>query len=265
MKRHPATFFMMLFLPLVLHACGASEQAAPPPRCEDCHKLSSLEAGKTDLPLREWTQEAGRGLVRKDVMMMTDTKQFIFKFPRRGRHDADGGGRCAGCHPASAQGIRHGLIQYPQSARPAAFKPGADCAASCHLWIESERPADLLGAAENGHSRIYREGYRSPEKNENLNVTAINPGCAGCHNVKDEIHGTITECVECHAFGGTGGEIHKAHADAIAERGRDVPACNYCHNLQDDSTDLKNAACYNCHLSGHQPLDPEGKPHFWPK
>ena len=72
-------------------------------------------------------------------------------------------------------------------------------------------------------------------------------------------------------FGGGKGELHIMHVAAINDHGADIdatqagiPACAYCH-MQDRAYDYRSrAVCYNCHLSGHQPLNADGKPHFWP-
>jgi hypothetical protein len=39
--------------------------------------------------------------------------------------------------------------------------------------------------------------------------------------------------------------------------------CAYCHTELEPSP-RSSAACYNCHLSGHQPMNAEGQAHFWP-
>jgi hypothetical protein len=38
-----------------------------------------------------------------------------------------------------------------------------------------------------------------------------------------------------------------------------MEVCGYCHA----PSELFRAACYNCHLSGHQPFNDNGLPHYW--
>ncbi|MFH2009294.1 MAG: hypothetical protein ABI333_22075 [bacterium] len=282
---------LVLGFPL-LGAAACSDPLTPQkvPDCMECHDLASLTAPVSSEPLREWTGLQGRGLVRRPVMIQTDAEAFEAPLPRRGNHTEMAAAYCVACHPVSEQGIRHGLRIYPREARGRVFGSATDCAASCHGWLPvdaistgftpasgappeysgSLRPHALLTGADNAHAVIYREGFVR-DGGFTLLISRLKSGCGGCHNVRNEFHGTINSCVQCHRFGDTSGRLHTTHLDAI-ESGRDandldhaaeVP-CSYCHGFGPVESDLKNAACYSCHLSGHQPLNDAGQAHFWP-
>jgi hypothetical protein len=284
------------FAPLVAIAAalvgGCDDKPAPQqvPECGTCHDVAALSAPVSSAPLREWTTLQGRGLVRRSVMIQTDADAFGAPLPRRGNHTEMTPAHCVACHPVSEQGIRHGLRVYPREARDQIFRAATDCAATCHGWLPDDatstgftpatgtppvyagslRSHALLTGADNAHAAIYEGGFVR-NGGFTLRISRLLPGCGGCHNVRNEFHGTVSECVDCHRFGDTSARLHTTHLDAI-EAGRDAndpdhaaqPACDYCHGFAATPTDLKNAACYNCHLSGHQPLDAMGQAHFWP-
>lgn len=270
--------------------CWEKETPQEVPDCGQCHDIAALAAPVSSAPLREWTALQGRGLVRRPVMMQTDAEAFHAPLPRRGNHTEMTPAHCVACHPVSEQGIRHGLRIYPRDARGRVFRTATDCAAACHGWLPEDatstgfvpatgtppeyvgslRPHDLLTGTDNAHAAIYRDGFVR-DGGYTLRISRLKPGCGGCHNVRDEFHGTINSCVQCHRFGDLSGRLHTTHTSAI-EAGRDAndPAhatetsCSYCHGFGATDSDLKNAACYNCHLSGHQPMDDSGQAHFWP-
>ena len=287
---------LMLFCGLLLGlgllaGCGGGSGATDDqlPECEQCHDMAGLSAKSTE-PVRAWIRAQGRGLTRKIVLISNGKFQFVFDFPKRGGHPEMDDDRCLECHPVSSEGIRHGIRQYGESARALAFTAGQSCAAQCHGWLSdtgtvsgfapatgsapaytgSLRPHDLLSAHTRGHNKIYTEGYVKQE-GEPIGFSRIQPGCAGCHNQHNDQHGTMTSCLDCHRFGGLSGDLHSAHVTLISQHreqidpdNEDESGCNYCHGLDDSPGNLTNAACYNCHLSGHQPADSEGKAHFWP-
>jgi hypothetical protein len=120
------------------------------------------------------------------------------------------------------------------------------------------------------HTQVWQQGYRAAAGAMKIGV--LNAGCGACHHAQSEKHGEVPNCLTCHPFGGSQGEAHKAHLDRITAHADDIdpkrPAqmspCAYCHYESDTAASRSNAACYNCHLSGHQPLDGTGKAHFWP-
>jgi len=273
---------------LLLAGCGEADAPPLPVDCTSCHDPAALAADVSDLPPSEWARQAGRGAVRRSALLAGASTPFSVPWSRRGRHDDTDPTRCTGCHPASAQGIRHGLSVYGPGARQLAFEPGTDCAARCHTWLPvsgraggfspaegeppevegSFRPADLLAAGDDGHSRIWREGYAGDWTARY--VARLRPGCAGCHNVQRERHGTISECTDCHRLAGSGADLHWRHVDLITERRADLApehadasVCCVCHGFEETSEELRRGACYNCHLSGHRPLREDGQPHFW--
>ena len=279
---------------MLIAGCQKPPAAEKLPTCgkSGCHSIPALNTPLSSAPAREHTTQKGEGLVRKAVLMSTKNLTFKFVYPRRGYHpDGTTTGECLSCHPISSEGARHGISQYPKEARTVAFSGGKTCAtAKCHPWLKtsvtstgftpatgaapaykgSARPHTLLTAgAKGGHGKIYRLGYVKPDK-ANILMGRLRPGCVGCHGTRNDKHGSMPGCMDCHKFGGVTGTVHKKHISAIT-KGRAAidpgnaseSGCNYCHQLEKANT-LKNAACYNCHLSGHQVMDPKtGKPHFW--
>lgn len=266
--------------------------------CSTCHELGELAAELSNERggLREWVGSMGQGLVRRDPAIPAPGVHLGFTWPGRGRHGLPGAEvegdalreACSGCHPVGADGLGHGVRCYPPEAARTVFTGGASCGGSCHGWLTggvtaagfqdaggqtptyqgSLRPAELLAAADNAHFALWREGWRTDS--QRIRIWAFNPGCGGCHNAISEPHGAVAGCLDCHDLGGMGGEQHGRHVELItnhADRidpGRPDPSpCAYCHRQGDLSGVRSRAACYNCHLGGHQPLDGEGKAHFW--
>ena len=290
----PTALAVLVFLAA---ACESEEgdddlgtRAAGLPTCEACHVPEALAADVSTLPGRDWAQVAGRGAVQSTTFIYGASQPYSVVWPRRGRHDDVAPARCTtSCHPVSSQGLRHGLSVYPPGAHELAFAPATDCAARCHLWLPttarsegfapaageapaydgSFRPADLLAAVETGHTRIFDQGYEGDFTARY--VARLKPGCAGCHNVQSERHGALVGCMGCHRMRGSGEELHWMHVDRINERRADVDpghaddtACSYCHGFSSERSELTAGACYNCHLSGHQPVGEDGQPQLWP-
>ena len=259
--------------------------------CSTCHDASTINTPHDQNPgaPRSWTGERGRGLERFDPAIPEPKRKLALPWTERGRHDDSGSAGCAACHPVRDDGVGHGVRTYPNP--DAVFEPGKDCARSCHAWLPdsvreegyeddagqrpiyegSLRPGDLLGAAETAHARLWREGARPPTST--FKIGAFNPGCGGCHNLAEESHGNITTCLDCHRFGDQSGELHKLHVTLIADNADklDVEAaaagatfCTYCHTGAGDTGSRPRTVCYGCHLSAHQPLDKDGRAHFWP-
>ncbi len=286
----------VLILLLGITACDEppveEDNGGPPPLCDQCHKLTDLQAERSTVAPLEHMRKAGNGLVRIMELTASTKLQLSFSFSKRGHHSAFTLAQCAQCHPVSAEGVRHGMSQYPPTSRAAAFKPET-CAASCHAWLKksgtstgftpksgsaptfsgSLRPGDLLAAAAGGHGRIYKQGFnKSASKTvKGIKVGRILSGCVGCHNTQTDKHGETPGCLQCHTFGGSSGAMHKAHVDAITKDRATIDpgnagstSCDYCHGFSTGGGTLKSAACYSCHLSGHQVNEPKtGKPHFW--
>jgi hypothetical protein len=261
-------------------------------QCNNCHDYSQLAEKKSTEAPREWTAKSGQGLTRKITLNFAADIAFSYRFPRRGNHTIETAGEpgCSTCHPMSTQGLRHGMSQYPLSTRSQLFTSQTDCGSACHDWLPASgtsvgykpkegtaptysgslRPYELLTGANNRHAEIFKNGWVKVT-GDPISIQRIKPGCGGCHTIIDERHGTMTECLDCHKFGGMSGAIHMAHLEAINQNRETIDpdhgtesSCNYCHGLNDSPTRLLNSACYNCHLSGHQPLDASGKVHFWP-
>lgn len=255
--------------------------------CASCHDLELLDKVLSDEPAgpREWMAQQGNGLVRVDPALPSAVNQYGLKWVKRGRHGDHTGGDCLSCHPVRDDGMGHGLRIYPSG--DLAFKGGTGCAGPCHAWLAdtvtvkgfedsqgarpvyegSSRPADLLEGADNAHSKLWREGAR-PDAGR-FRIGAFNAGCGGCHNLAAESHGTVMGCLDCHKFLG---EPHDLHVQWVAQNMDEldpgagqagVPLCGYCHVHEDPSMDRSGGVCYNCHLGGHQPLDPQGRAHFW--
>ena len=291
----PSTPASILVVLCLLHGCEQppveDDTGGDPPACDQCHKLLDLQAAGPSTAPAEHMRKVGLGLVRVMELMASADLQLTFGFMERGHHPVYTVAQCATCHPVSAEGVRHGMSQYPVTARANAFKPQT-CAAACHPWLTksitssgfkpktgaaptysgSLRPGEMLAAATDGHATLYKQGYsKSAAKKKGIKVGRILPGCVGCHNTQSDKHGETPSCLNCHTLGGSSGTLHKVHTDAITKaRAANDPGnaaastCDYCHGFSATGNTLKNAACYSCHLSGHQVMDPKSKkPHFW--
>ncbi|MBI2889849.1 MAG: hypothetical protein HYY13_03585 [Nitrospirae bacterium] len=264
-----------------LAACGNDDTPRVGLECSGCHDTAALTAARgndTDGP-REWLQSASRGLVATDSAYTGET-EYTLTWPRRGRHPAFtlDPETCYTCHPVSESGERHSLDAYP----PGVTESEGDCASACHLWlpekIHSEgmgglayegtaRPFAMLAEGQTRHADIFREGYaagKSPRTGVKIRFVA--PGCVGCHALNDPRHGAITTCTDCHSFatgnpqeaGGSKG-LHEMHLSFIKNgrasagmSGSTPSDCSFCHRFEEEQI-LSNAACYNCHLSAHDP------------
>lgn len=254
--------------------------------CSNCHDVGALTRGEPLVGTREWMAQRGLGLVRVDPALPVAASEKRLFFVRRGRHDSQDLSGCVACHPVREDGVGHGVRSYPSV--ETVFEKGSGCAGSCHSWLSdpaesrgfldatgnrptwtgSLRPEDLLAAGDNGHSRLWREGAR-PDPTA-FRISAFNAGCGGCHNPREESHGAMLGCLDCHRLSG---EPHERHIQVIASTMAtlDVEAvqeglspCSYCHVEDDPGMERAGAACYNCHLSGHQPTDAGGRARFWP-
>ena len=266
--------------------------------CDICHEIPTLSERRDpdDLAPGDWIGAHGEGLVRYAPSLPVDAAlHFEIRWPRRGSHlTAEDG--CFDCHPVYADGRGHSVHQYPTDGLELAHQPGGtDCAEECHLWLGeshhasgfpdasgatvvtdvSGRPADLLEGADNGHARIWRDGYQGEESGASQFVKLLPSGCGGCHNLGSERHGGIATCSDCHKFESLDAELHINHVAAVsAGQASNDPSnptrspCLYCHNFNEiDASEpdtVYRGACYNCHLSGHQPVNADGEAHFWP-
>ena len=266
--------------------------------CRVCHDLTALseEPDPGHLAPRDWMATHGEGLLRYAPSIPENASlHFELRWERRGHHPEIESG-CLGCHPVYADGRGHSVQQYAAAGRQSAHqRDGINCAGSCHTWLEAThqatrfpdadgtsstidvpgRPDELLSAADNDHAKVWRIGYQGEGSGSEQTVKVLAPGCAGCHNFRAERHGEIPSCTQCHAFEGEHGGLHVDHLTWIDElRAENDPSnpdrnqCLYCHNFNDPETDdpdpVYRAGCYNCHLSGHQPLDENSQAHFWP-
>jgi len=260
-------------------AGDAFDVPAPPPLLRDCgacHDVGALAAspaGSAGTP-REWLEVGGVGLVRDDPAIPAPGIRLVDPWPKRGAHDGAALTACDGCHPVDDDGHGHDLRVYPDPTT--AFQAGKGCADGCHGWIGADAdgvslaPRALLADVETAHTGLWRDGARP----EGLRFAAFRPGCGGCHNARSETHGFVLTCLDCHTLGGPDGALHQAHVAAIdgAEEQVDpeaaaagVSACGYCHDADDDvPLERWRRGCHGCHLSGHQPTDATGRPHFWP-
>lgn len=278
---------------LTMPACGADTQRVGVD-CFQCHNRETLIEARgddADGP-REWMLASSEGL-RASTSPFTGQSEFLLEWPRRGRHpeftlESD---TCFSCHPVDEAGLNHSLDAYPAGTTTQV----GDCAAACHLWIPENlasagpgsgdgaisysgpsRPHEMLTRVRTAHTSVYEEGYLSERGiATDVKVRSVRAGCAGCHSMNDPRHGAIATCTDCHslstqnptAYGSSGG-LHGLHLlyvksskDRLGLGGTDD--CAFCHSFQKDEP-LPKASCYNCHLSGHQPVNAEGKAHFWP-
>lgn len=263
-----------------------------PPACDTCHKPEDRQTTISTLDIRAWMQQKGQGLTRRVGLMTSSVYAFGLDVVSRGHHPLMPPAECAACHPVSSDGARHGLAQYPTQVHAAAVTGGQDCGPTCHTWLKPQatvtgftpktgsapmvtgsiRPYDLLAASKDSHATVFHKGFSRTSADTGLLVGRIGPGCAGCHGIHNDKHGSTPGCLDCHTLGGSTGSLHKAHIDAITKGQPDIDpqnsakgSCDYCHGLTATAGTLKNAACYNCHLSGHQVKSPTtAKPHFWP-
>jgi len=283
----PAGFGISLLLLASCSGSGAQLTQCPKgaPSCLTCHSQSEITRvlSDEDAGPREWMNQAGTGLTRAVPLIPLKSEEYVLEWPRRGRHPDYDSRDCCTCHLTDASGLGHGSRTYPDP---------EECQGRCHAWLKPEikssgfaipggdsltysgpaEPETLLSAAENRHAQIFREGYQRPEGNsDRIKVSQLSAGCRGCHNHFFPDHGSISACTDCHSFDTPDqGAGHLKHLAYISARQTELnpaaaggEACVYCHGLSPGADTFYRAACYNCHLSGHQPLNPEGQAHFW--
>ncbi len=280
---------LCFFILAVLAACGPAKADAPdaqgdvaakvgipaaPGDCTECHSLfdlGALHAQEAEKPAT-WLGARGHGLVRVDPVFPAPGTVFGLPWVARGRHDYISLNNCQMCHPhRPSDKLGHGFLAYPDPAD--VFASARSCAATCHTWLpDALAPDTLLRGAENGHSRVWRDGVR-PQVVANYRFGAFNAGCGGCHNISSEDHGATPGCLDCHKMGAPGVASHDAHVKLIEvgqalydpeAKAASVASCEYCHAPDAGETQRSRAACYNCHLSGHQPMDSQGRAQGWP-
>ena len=264
--------------------------------CYNCHDAYVLTVSRSDesLGVKEWLQAGGQGLVMVPAYNPPPLFMYVLEWPSRGRHVFDlDTGDCAQCHPIYNNVENHSNSMYPPEVQRLLYLGGADCASNCHAWLDSRvgskgfvsdtgttptysgtlDPYTLLTDVKNAHSNIFLYGFRITQDDPDLDMRSLNAGCGGCHNWDGPRHGHIADCTDCHVFDPTlTSGVHQKHIDMInATRARidpgdaGMPACAYCHGFSDTTANhvLSDAACYNCHLSGHQPMGADGMPQFW--
>lgn len=274
-------------------ACTKLRQSYEYDECLTCHDIKTLKEPISDEAPQDWLQASSPGIARIDPWDPTVFTLGV-TWPRRGHHGAESLSGCKRCHDRRSGNIlKHGARFYPDDSLEILAQGGATCSSQgCHQWLGtidtqgfvradgtalsfsgSALPETLLSGADNAHDTVFREGYRQAEMaRREIKVTALNPGCGGCHNAFSGDHGAMLSCTDCHAFGAgsTGASPHQRHINLIeGDRALNDPAhaelmsCLYCHGWSEQAGDLHRPACYNCHLSGHQPLDTDHRAHFW--
>ena len=264
--------------------------------CYDCHDpyLISMSRSNEALGIKEWMQTGSHGLVMIQPYSPPPLYLFIIEWPLRGRHPFDlNTNDCAQCHPIYNNIENHSNSEYPAQAQRYLYSGGINCAGNCHAWLEGDvqstgfssstgttptyygtlDPYTLLTSVQTAHTGIYLSGFRITQDNPDLAIRHLSAGCGGCHNWDGPRHGHIAECTDCHVFDpSVSNGLHQSHINIIgATQARidpahaTLPVCAYCHGFSDTTTNrtLSNASCYNCHLSGHQPMGADGMPQFW--
>lgn len=292
-------FILTVFLLLVLSAAGCQTTKTVQSNavsCYDCHDPFQISMSRSNeaLGIKEWMQAGSSGLVMIQPYNPPPLYILILEWPDRGRHPFDlNTNDCAQCHPIYDNVENHSNSEYPPQAQRYLFDGGIDCAGSCHTWLQGNvvstgfssstgttptydgtlDPFSLLTSVQTAHTGIFLAGFRITQDDPGLAIRHLNPGCGGCHNWDGPRHGHIAECTDCHVFDPSlPGGLHQSHISIIsatqaqmdpADAG--MPSCAYCHGFSDTTTNhvLSNASCYNCHLSGHQPMGADGMPQFW--
>ncbi|MCL5277263.1 MAG: hypothetical protein M1517_05755 [Deltaproteobacteria bacterium] len=264
--------------------------------CYDCHNpvQLSMTVSNEASGIREWMQTGGAGLVMVPAYNPPPLFLYELEWPQRGRHDFDlNTDDCAQCHPVYNGVENHSNSEYPAQAQRLLYMGGVNCASACHPWLEGVvrsagfssnagttptyygtlDPYTLLTSVKTAHTDIFLSGFRITQDDADLDMRFLDAGCGGCHNWDGPRHGHVAECTDCHVFDPSiAGGLHQSHIDTIGATQSEIdpadsgmPACAYCHGFSDTTVDhtLSNASCYNCHLSGHQPMGPDGMPQFW--
>lgn len=250
--------------------------------CQTCHDTSELTVilSNEDKGVHEWMQLKGEGLTISAPFTPSPNDYYLLNFPKRGRHSNIDLLDCTLCH-LPLNGVEdHAKILYPDE--------GCTSDKGCHIWLKnnvtsvgftnaegntaiyqgSMRAYDLLTQGDNAHSLIFTQGYRQESSVGDIAVRGINPGCKGCHNIIRSGHGEVPLCLDCHNFKERSHNIHISAINITVEfndpKHADVDSCAYCHGFTPTDDNLYKPACYNCHLSGHQPLGNDGQAQFWP-
>lgn len=177
---------------------------------------------------------------------------------------------CDNCHNNDYQVHANGH-EPPTFPEGVTGRVGEDCAPSCHAWVKAGETVTSQGFV-NASGDPQATTYVGPISPGELLVAAqtgviqhydlfMTYGCNGfCHGGPEATHGTITVCKSCHSFQFSNTEetnLHSTHVSFVsaeqaaadpADAQAGYPVCNYCHSSK--------ASCWNCHLSGHDPITP---------
>ncbi len=213
--------------------------------CLQCHDTAHSPA---KLQLRSGYFLSQRNYMSAYFTLDKENTTNSFSWSKRGNHEEYS--NCFTCHSDAETSI------YPAGAKVLMNVGGANCAGSCHTWINSTStglPYNLLTSATEwvNHTKIFNN--------------ATYGGCAGkCHqnDVLNPVydgtgHGTVTSCLteDCHGSGFPG-KIHNDHQNHLEKFTpiTGVGCENVCHNLDPLSYGAPiNGGCYDCHKSGHDP------------
>ncbi len=299
-SKHGNIFFTLILLVLITTTsvgCQTTKTVqSNAVSCYDCHDPYQISMSRSNeaLGIKEWMQVGSGGLVMMQPYNPPPLYIFVLDWPLRGRHPFDlNTNDCAQCHPIYNNVENHSNSQYPPQAQKFLYMGGVNCAANCHTWLEGNvqstgftpstgtaptytgtlDPYTLLTSVQTAHTKIFLYGFRITQDDSNLAIRHLAAGCGGCHNWDGPRHGHIAECTDCHVFDPSiSNGLHQTHINIISATQSSIdptdaglPACAYCHGFSDTTTNhtLSNAMCYNCHLSGHQPVGADGMPQFW--
>jgi hypothetical protein len=261
-------------------------------KCSNCHDIDLLARIRSDESAgpKEWASANGAALTRVDPAFPAPGMFLNIPWSHRGRHVKGEleAAACASCHPVRSDGMGHEVRTWPGAYKGTVFSGGRNCAGSCHVWLSesvvsrgfvdsdggtpaytgSARAASMLDEVQTAHTKIWKEGYSGGSKQ--IKIAVLRPGCGGCHQAQSEYHGVVPSCLTCHNLGGSKGALHAAHVSSIKKnwdkfdpKRPQMTECAYCHYESAAAESRSRAACHNCHLSGHQPVDGSGLPHFW--
>gem|GEM_PF-2808378 len=222
------------------------------PDCFQCHDRNALfPTGKSNAP-RDWMKDFGDG---------------PFTWPKRQQHSSTDT-TCTNCHTIHDASQRK-------------FPPGTDtkssnCAPACHSRLDTSVVSRGLTNASGDPEQTTYRGTIDPgalinaSATKHKTVVLAGNGCASlCHKGS---HGTVTMCVSCHSYKySDSSNLHATHIPFVSgeqqqadpgnfEAGSSSSACKYCHRPGEQGvkagSKVFQAACWNCHLSGHSPTTP---------